>query len=52
MNIILKKLYQMDAKSNIIQRVIKQYIICITFLYTNQCNFVYDNILVIKLLLK
>ena len=29
--------------------VIKQSLICITCLYTKQCNYVYNNILVIKI---
>ena len=35
----------MDASLIIIEEgIIKQSIICITFLYTNQCNYVYNNI--------
>ena len=38
----------MDAQIIIIE-VIKQYLKCITCLYTKQCNLVYNNILVIKI---
>ena len=38
----------MDANIIIIEEGIKQYLICITCLYTKQCNF-FNNILVIKI---